>query len=501
MGAADSFVGGIRVEGAEVHLGSDAKTGSDTGATYHWVAIGQDGTGDHEVLSWAGNNTAARVVDFQDATKDVLIALVKRDNTEPLVLKRTGQASYISTGGLANASDPLTFSTGQLTLTTLAAVNEWNGVGRGEGVDGLLFFTDATAEHVSWVGNATNGRIVTTTGSNPKFALVYRTNPTSGTRALRLFTDTMTNNECSATNGLGMSDASNNEAGALVSTGIQLTANYPNTGTDTYTGLFFFDSGTAQPEEDAFDYAGRKAIHLTGSSSYIDCGTSDATLKVDGALSIEWMGATWPVPSANNFVPLLMRGLGTMSTSGNASWGVISALHDENSLLWSGGQIGVVITSLHTWPQPIATNSWRTGVLQKHGEFQHIIVTHNGTGRWRLYVNGKLSKQRDLSVTPNIQSGTGHRTLIGAQPGATDTKLYSQPMLVVGEQRFYSRELTVSEVGVRYRKNYVGSAESDISSSGLCESWDVSAASGSSLPATVDSANNGTITNGTVVTL
>jgi hypothetical protein len=66
--------------------------------------------------------------------------------------------------------------------------------------------------------------------------------------------------------------------------------------------------------------------------------------------------------------------------------------------------------------------------------------------------------------------------------------------------RLYNRALTPSEVASRFARAGLGSSEADVTS-GLVEEWDAVNASGSTLPATIASANNGAIVGGSIIAL
>ena len=66
--------------------------------------------------------------------------------------------------------------------------------------------------------------------------------------------------------------------------------------------------------------------------------------------------------------------------------------------------------------------------------------------------------------------------------------------------RVYSAALTLTQVNARYQRAAKGVNTADVTA-GLLEEWDAQNATGTTLPAGINSANNGTIVGGSIVSL
>jgi hypothetical protein len=500
---ADSFLNGIRfarVPGSatdwNIHFGTDSKVNGVAGTIHYYLILGESTDNDLELTSFQGNQTASRVMDLLN-TGTQLATIIKRDSTLAAIIRGNGVGAAIASGGAAADASAIVLNTpaGQYTISDFINVNEYDALTKGEGLNAITIFSVApNVQLLTWTGNATAGRVIPS-NFPLKAALTFST---SGSTSGRFITDQMTPEEGSNYQNTAMSALTN--VGHVASDGLHLTTAAPNASGVVYYALVFGSSAALTPKvQPVFAYAGRKAVHLSGSSSKIECGASDATLKFDGACTLEWLGAVYPKSFADGgHVPLLVRGLNNPNTAGNCSWGLLGGVVQSGTAYWSGRQICVVTKDRIEYGTPIPDGVWRTGIILPFGEFTHIVATHDGSGLWKLFVNGVLRKQRAISVSPNIASGVGHRTLFGAQPTTSSGITNSQEALhMLG--RLYTRAITNAEALARFRIAYEGSAEADISSTGLAESWDAATASGTSLPAGVNAANDGVITNGTVV--
>jgi hypothetical protein len=169
---------------------------------------------------------------------------------------------------------------------------------------------------------------------------------------------------------------------------------------------------------------------------------------------------------------------------------------------WSGASIAWATFDKWDLPQdssPALDNFPAfSGVVMPFGEIMHILLSHDGSGGWFLYVNGRLAKERKRDLVAaigrqNITGYSGHRTVIGGRLRASTVDYgHSQQVRLV---RAYSRGMSHGEAVDQYRAIFgLISPASD-----YVEEWDANNASGATMPATRNSANNGTITNGIVV--
>jgi len=138
-----------------------------------------------------------------------------------------------------------------------------------------------------------------------------------------------------------------------------------------------------------------------------------------------------------------------------------------------------------------------TGIVLDVNKLYHVVATHQGLGIWKVYVNGQEVKERkrDLIAAigrPNVGSAVGQRFVIGARQRDTIANANGQNFRMA---RIYNRALTKAEVLNNYLSVF---NKTTPVATNLVEEWDATRASGSSLLATKNSANNGTITGGLV---
>lgn len=238
---------------------------------------------------------------------------------------------------------------------------------------------------------------------------------------------------------------------------------------------------------------------MLGSDAWFDCGTSD-TLKIDGQISIEWLGAslqaTNTINSAGNTDTnarcMVSRALLGSATPGTVSFGLFAGYNPDTAGLptyWIANQNFI---DFPTSGQS-RTSPRQTGVRVEPRKLQHVIVTRDGLGWWRLYLNGEYKKAWQYPAEV-IAGGTAHRTLIGAINGASSTDLHNS-LMGFGACRIYNRALSYQEV----QQNLWACANPGVSglvAPDFVEEWLASNITGSTLRATNYSANNGTLQGG-----
>lgn len=491
LAAVDSFLDGVGFFGEQLVVGAHVSVNT-SGVRYYWCAIGDDGSGDHELVSYMGNATAGNQLQLKQP-KTPIALLTKRDSTAVAVFKVPGVATASATGS-AVAECFSAINAGSVTLNNVVNVNEYNSAGGlGEGIDMLAVYDGSNAKVVTWSG-AASGQFVPC-GGDPLAALIFRTD-TTGVVAHFVTRD--------------MHDAApvDNSAGITANTatlapgGIVLgSATTLRTGT-FHALVFCRKDTTAKVGAPAIVVRDRKAVFLPGrgTAAQVDCGTSDATLKIDGAITIEWYGIAWPDQyNVNVGVHLLERGVGPAATAGAYSWGLAAIQAQDFS--WSGAQLAAITTNQWNEAAPLDNAVWRTGILMPWGRPCHITHVHEGNGRHLMYLNGQLVKQRRINLATNIVSGAGHRTGFGMRRNTADTAWTQAQKMAILSGRVYASALTPEQVASRFAREVMGSSESDVTT-GLAEWWDARNASGLLLPAQVNAANNGTISAaGRVITL
>lgn len=504
LSATDSFIDGAKLTDDGFSLGQSVRMNAN-GTTYHYLALSRSAALKMAFAGLQGNAASGRVVKLDDATVTPAAVIGKRDSTRDGVLQvLTSTSALLGATALTESGAITSLATGQFTVSGSNYVNEYNPAAElGEGIDFVAFEAGANFAAVAYTGTGATQTVAL--GFQPKAVIVAKLS--GSMQAGRIKTDTMGTDE---TKPLSNAAGATSDGVSFVATGIELTAGSSiNTNTATYVVIGWRDHTETAIAAPAVVTTGKKAVLLpgAGAAAHIDCGT-DASLVIDGALTLEWMGGMEPL-RRNSPVPMLWRGNAVTNTSLSCSFAMYAGIWSGNSytnqLRWSGPQIAIGCADrldLAVLATEIRS-SWRTGILPPFGEMTHFVATHDGSGGWTFYRNGLLVRQRALDLTsiplPNIDGQSGHRMMIGGMyTGAAATNNTQRQRFMLG--RVYDAELTPAEVATRFEIAGLGSGGTDPDTN-LVEEWDAANASGSSVPATVSSANNGTITGGSVIDL
>lgn len=481
LAARDSYLDGVAFVQDSILIGAAADVNS-SGVRYYWCAIGDDGSDDFDVQSWMGNGTAGNVISLS-VQKTPIFAEVKRDSSAAAVLKFPGVSSALATGSSVSECFS-SITNGSVTLNNVVNVNEYDSAGGlGEGINGFFVFGGSNAATVTW-SSGTSGQFIDC-GCDPLAAIIVRTD-TTGVPA-HFVTRDMPDAAPVTNLGIAANTATLVPGGILLGSGTTL-----RTGT-FYAVVFGRKDTEIKVRPPAIIVRERKGVYLPGrgTAAQIDCGTSDATLKITGAISIEWYGILWADQYNSNVgAHLLERGVGPAATVGAYSWGLAAIQVQDNS--WSGPQLSAITTNQWNEAAPLDAAVWRTGIVMPWGKPSHVVATHDGSGKWRMYLNGRMVKQRNINLATNISSGAGHRTSFGMRRNTADTAWTQAQRMIVLSGRVYSAQLSADDVKARFEREALGSSVSDITTA-LAESWDARNASGVLLPAQVNAANNGAI--------
>lgn len=481
LAADDSYLDGVAFVGEKILIGAAPEVNS-SGIRYYWCAIGDDGSDDFDIQSWIGNSQSGNDIRLS-VQKTPIFVEVKRDSTAAAALKFPGTATALATGG-AVAECFSALSPGSVTLNDVVNVNEYDSAGGlGEGIDGFFVFAGSNSAAVSW-SSGTSGQFVDC-GVDPLAAIIVRTDAT-GVPAHFLTRD-MPDAAPVTNSGIAANTATLVPGGIVLGSATTLR-------TGTFHAVVFGRKDTGlQSRPPAIIVRERKGIYLPGrgTAAQIDCGTSDATLKIDGEITIEWYGVLWADQYASTIsAHLLERGIGPAGTAGAYSWG-LSALQRQDHA-WSGPQLAAITTNQWNEGAPLDAAVWRTGILMPYGKPAHVVTTHEGSGRWNMYLNGRLVKQRNINLPVNVASGAGHRTGFGMRRNTADSAWTQAQRMIMLSGRVYAVALTPDEVVARFEREVMQSSASDVTR-GIAESWDARNASGVLLPAQVNAANNGAI--------
>lgn len=513
VGATDSFytgIMGVDQSGTALLLGNNAQA-NVAGETLYWFALADNKAGVLTETGWLGNSTGQNLIVGSVFTSGAPASvMIKRDsNFEPAFRAQGMTRTAYMAGGAPTSTGILSInSDGSIDVGTDPNVNQAFGAAIGEGHDCISFWeTPNTIEHLSYVGNSTSGRTITLKSGWTAITVVA---DASGIKAGLKTKEMPADFICAA-------DA-NVYTDALSISGNTLTFgtnNVYNTSGVTYYLTVFYESVAGQIVETLPRSETKKAVVVRGASTAnVSCGNSD-TLSIGTAHSLEWWGMCRgnTALSSNNYQSIMMRSNGADGGASVAkglwSHGIFASRPNDLGD-WAGNQFFILTTDYNDWlgtESNIRTRTWRTGILVPREPF-HLLVTTNGSGRWRLYLNGKLVKQRNLDMTTltigdgfdarvNAGAGSGHRMSFGARwNGSAFAQLGRLVMLGAS---VYNSELTPAQAYQLYRRHFLEeSSQPDITP---VERWLADNASGTSMPANVNSANNGTISSSAGVVL
>lgn len=464
--------------------------------TYHYIAIQDNGSGLLQQTAWIGNITDNRVIDW--TTRDIELVFVKRDSPRAAAIKHRGLADNVSllTTGATGTHVRALRSRG-ITVDASNNTNENNGGATiGEGLEGIAFCAHDCIDVVHWTGDGTTSRQIATKFA-PAWALLMRND--GGAPLPEIVSTTMAAGESGPVGAVAMASGA---VSGLTASGITLGDSSWNANGVSYTALCVKASSTTLDRQ-APKVSG-KYVELSGTASAISFG-KNASLNVGGgAFTLEWYGKRLV---SGVMVPLWMRGNGARdgtkaANAGEYSWGLFSYPPvDPISHGWVGDVLRVVHSNyLAAEMSESNTNwySWCTGILTPDDDM-HLMLTHNGTGTWRLYLNGEICKQREMNMTLSTwgsrgNAGTGnHDAVIGARMTAADELVDSAAMRLY-LARIYNAELTDAQCRARYQRAVLGMQTQETTP---LEEWACTDGSGTTLSATYSAANNATISGGT----
>lgn len=496
--AAESISNGITFNATGFDVGSHANVNVSAG-DFDYLAIADNNSGFLKITSWIGNLTDNREIAFLSSTPEFV--WVKRDSTRPGIFCHKDLAAGVSITGDATAYSNFikALLTYGIRINAHVNVNELDGPATiGEGIECVAFMPSNFMQVVSWTGNGSTTRSIAT-NFTPCAMFMFRNEGTTSQPAFK--SNTMAANEIGFLQNLANNTT---RIGPLTGNSIDLIdATYNATGI-SYTAVCF--KANALPTYEQFVFNSTiKGVQLSGSSSRIEIG-NDASLDVGtGAFSIEWHGKLTSLPS--QAIPLFMRGEcdnGTVANAGRMSWGVFAYPPvDPYAHGWVGHTIRIVHTNYYAATLTESDTNyycWNTGKVIRADEEMHIIVTHDGSGKWNLFLNGEMIKDRDMNLEvpafgnrSNGGSGT-HKVASGARFSSAGTATDAAPMTVYC-LRVYNQRLSIAQAIARYKKAVFGIAVADVTP---LEAWDFTVGTGTTLTA-LNAANNATIIGGTWV--
>lgn len=501
---------GVIITDTGFSVGNDNRVNENT-ATIHYFAYCDNFTDNILFANWAGNGVAGREVDSFKG-RPLAGLWIKRDSAAASVYVAADALQNFFFNGSANAVSTGTVldgATGKLTLGSGNEVNQWSGI-LGEGTNCVAIPKDSEAATViRWTGNATARRIVLP-WETEFFFIVPRDVSTATSRGW--FSSLTAGQSLPLTNvGVGVGDFT--VSGSVVTLG----TGFGNLNNIEYV-MFAFRKmrRSAIVEPLLYETKHKKSVELA-LNGFVDCGTSD-TLAVNGDLTMEWYGAVYcpdlvqytasatidtDAGNQDKLNPLIFRSNGLDLARNSVNYGMAVAAPQVSTDTDLVGAV-LLIATHDTWGLLQSTsgnldnNPMNTGIVLDVNRLYHIVATHQGAGIWKVYVDGQEVKERkrDLLASigrPNVGSFPNQRFVIGARQRDTIANANGQNFRLA---RIYNRALTKAEVLNNYMSLF---NKATALTTGLVEEWDANKASGSVLPATVNSANNGTITGGIVL--
>ena len=503
--------GGVTITSTGFDVGGNSRV-NGSAATIYWFAYKDQGAGDFLQSSYAGNAITGRTVEALGPVK-LTAAMCKRDYTPAPVWMFPGIPAYYWNGTSMAVSSGTSLSADGSTITTGAGneINGWTGaLGEAMGLYGFPQSAESSFA-MTYVGNATASRRINLPWEVDAF-LIIPLNTTTATSGRMWVNGLAANTHLPI--GAG---ASGTGAITVVSENtVVLSADASVNANGLLYGLIAWrkcrSAALFDTRRNMAKY--RKAIQLA-SGGYIDCG-AHPSLDISGALTMEFLGSAHP-PSTTPMAggagvdtesgkqsPIMFRSGGNDGSAGGVSYGFelcAPTAHDSSSLS-RGASILVATRDVWTLPQDGAMPNldpypMNTGYVLGGRLPDHIMVTHDGNGTRRVYVNGVQVKERkrDLSGTygNNGIAYAGHKLIFGGrkESGATPTDTNGHSFRMA---RIYSRELTPAEC----YQNWLSVIGYASAVGDFVEEWTAGNATGTTLTATRNSGNNGTIVGGVI---
>lgn len=479
---------------------------NNNGSTYYAIGIKDNGSG--IIKTWSYNGFRNKTVGAPDnqgaASNAVSLDLIANTNPTLIHIKRdaTGAGhegvwattSWVKKESAAAVDGTLMTlaSDGTIALGTDVSINENDGMNLGEGThvfslhnpgqfwNYLTYIGTGAAQTIPSPGDVAAAFVIPQAAAPMQFWLSGMGTSSADGGATALYSNRITAGQGSVTIG---SDASVNTAGV------------------TYSLVVLYK--TLAPEATKPRTIRPGIRQYAAGTSHIDCGT-DASLGIAGAHSLEWIGSLSPFAIGGN-EQFLMGRIGS-ATTGARGTPVAGSCNYAMAYLRDPAAGLEICTSDQFSSETTAASAqkrWRTGILLRPGEDYHILYTHDGVDKWVLYVNGVPVKWRRLPMsvfamngitnTAGLRMGFGGRISSGTWAAMEKTTHRFA--------RIYNRSLTAAEVSLMFARNFIGAPLADLAdtATSLVEEWVFSDQTGTTLTATKNAANNGTITSGSWV--
>jgi hypothetical protein len=489
-----------------VTIGTDASINTNTN-NYEWFALKDNGSNSVIACNHSGDDQSTRTLRYF-AGKNPKAVIFKRDSTQHAVIAVKGKSARRQEGSAA--TDATINDDGTITIGQGADLNQWTS-NLGEGVLAMAFADGAQGVYVTtYTGTGASKPLLTPFDEIEAILIFPRASTTVG--------GAFWTSRLAAGATLGLEAVTASTVGAQAITAVNQgritlgTGGRCNASGTEYVLFAFRKNRQGAIQESAITSRPLRSTRHTvlSAAAYINCGTSD-TLNINGAISLEFWGAhffstptSYPTSATNNNntalqAPLIWRSNGADGVSGNVSYGLMVMPAQSTG---TANPVGVAVTDIFDLPQNAGSydvddnQPWCTGTPMMHRTLQHVIATHDGKGFWRVYLNGKLTKERHRNMLlasparPNVQSTSGHTLAINGRKRETTPEMTAYTLAFYGA-RVYRRELSEKEAVGNF--NSLFSDNSDTAAEDYVEQWLADNAAGTTLFASRHSANNGTI--------
>lgn len=389
------------------------------GVVYHWVALNGNTPGTDQSSSWIGNAINPREIQFTQAAAKAMF--IKRDSNRPAIFRWQGADNAVSAKFQDGTTDAfISINSDGITVTDAVSVNQNSNTSLGEGIEGVGFYDGASSKLVTYTGDGTSNRLIST-GFEPSAAMILDgvNDNTAATKRNLFVTDTMA---AGAGKPFGASSVATSVISGLEADGVRLaTADYNVLGR-TYAILAFKTNTSGAADEESFDLSVSDNGLINNGSSV----TLDNFPALSGTSTLEFFGRP-QYGFGNRYLPLVMLGSaapGTLASQGGTyNGGIYLYSTDPDANGWVGPVLRVIHSDYLSRDRDEGSINYynlNTGVPISWGKDLHVLVTHNGSGHWQIYVNGKKMKDYNLNLD---QPTYGNRTNGGTGVAKTVTLL------------------------------------------------------------------------------
>lgn len=394
-------------------LFSRTKFGVDTtysvsARTYSYLAIRSNNADTLQELSIVGNALSNRQVNFTSRLSKLIFG--KRDSPRASVW-----ATETGANARGDAADgPLVAGIGinaaGMLLSNSIFVNENSNVALGEAIEYMSFVEKDGFRVVRHVGT---GGTTTITGLG-SVVFVIDASSAAGTgpkpQAVRVGGTSV------CFDGTAPVEAITLSGGVL-----SLPMTY-NTLSSEYVVVSFNENSATENAVSAMP----QAATVGQSAGAIQLSTG---ITLSGAQSWEYYGRNLGYAGQGNFLPLLMMGNGVDGGTTGFNGGCYLFETDPDANGWQGGVLRIIhsqyLARLRAAPHDsINYYNLNTGITLPAQGPLHIVATHNGTGLWRVFINGKLVKEYNLDLNQptygnRVNGGSGTSLPVYANGTAT----------------------------------------------------------------------------------